>query len=35
MENKKLGALLFAWNPEDSRWTVEEYKKACLKVKKW
>ena len=25
--------LIFAWNPEDSKWTAEKYKEACLKVK--
>ena len=31
--NEKNLCLIFTWNPKKSRWTAEEYKEACLKVK--
>ena len=31
--NKKNLSLIFAWDPEESKWTAEKYKEACLKVK--
>ena len=33
MENKKEKGFLLGWNPKGSKWTTEEYKEACLKVK--
>ena len=31
--NKKNLSLIFAWDLEESKWTAEKYKEACLKVK--